>query len=81
MKPILQKLTERAPIPIHYIGTSFGVTKELLNFWRKNKFESVYVRQTANDLTGEHSCLMIRPLSGQGEVSLPSGMAQNGDWL
>jgi N-acetyltransferase 10 len=37
-------------------------------------FETVYVRQTANELTGEHSCLMIRPLSGQGEVSLPSGM-------
>jgi N-acetyltransferase 10 len=44
-------------------------------------FETVYVRQTANDLTGEHSCLMIRPLSGQGEVSLPVGMAQGGDWL
>ena len=44
LKPILQKLTERAPIPVHYLGTSFGVTKELLNFWRKNMFESVYVR-------------------------------------
>lgn len=68
-------------MPIHYIGTSFGVTKELLGFWRKNLFESVYVRQTANELTGEHSCLMIRPLTGQGEVSLPAGMPQNGDWL
>jgi len=81
LKPILQKLSERQPIPIHYIGTSFGVTKELLGFWRKNLFETVYVRQTANELTGEHSCLMIRPLSGQGEVSLPYGMQQEGGWL
>jgi N-acetyltransferase 10 len=29
LKPILQKLSERKPTPIHYIGTSFGVTKEL----------------------------------------------------
>ena len=45
------------------MGTSFGVTKELFQFWRKNKLEPIYVRQTANELTGEHTCLMIRPLN------------------
>jgi N-acetyltransferase 10 len=44
LKPILQKLSERRPIPIHYLGTSFGVTKELFNFWRKNKFVPLYLR-------------------------------------
>ena len=34
--PILQKLSERKPVPLHYIGTSFGVTKELFQFWKKN---------------------------------------------
>jgi len=63
MKPILQKLSERVPVPVHYLGTSFGVTKELFTFWKKNKLEPVYVRQTANELTGEHTCLMIRPLN------------------
>ena len=29
VKPILQKLSERRPTPEHYLGTSFGVTKEL----------------------------------------------------
>lgn len=68
LKPILQKLSERRPIPIHYLGTSFGLTKELFNFWRKNKFVPLYLRQTANDLTGEHTCLMIRPMSGSVEL-------------
>ena len=27
--PILQALSERKPAPLHYLGTSFGVTKEL----------------------------------------------------
>ena len=36
MKPILQKLAERRPVPVHYVGTSFGVTKELFTFWKKN---------------------------------------------
>jgi len=63
LKPILQKLSERKPLPIHYIGTSFGLTKELFNFWRKNKFVPLYLRQTANELTGEHTCLMIKPIN------------------
>ena len=29
IEPILQKLSERKPAPLHYLGTSFGVTKEL----------------------------------------------------
>lgn len=36
VQPILQKLSERKPVPLHYLGTSFGVTKELFMFWRKN---------------------------------------------
>ena len=63
LKPILQKLSERVPVPVHYLGTSFGVTKELFTFWKKNQMEPVYIRQTANELTGEHTCLMIRPLN------------------
>lgn len=44
LKPILQKLSERRPMPVHWVGTSFGVTKELFTFWKKNKLEPVYVR-------------------------------------
>ena len=62
LKPILQKLSERKPLPIHYVGTSFGLTKELYNFWRKNQMLPLYLRLTPNELTGEHTCLMIRPL-------------------
>jgi len=61
--PILQKLSERKPAPLHYLGTSFGVTKELFQFWRKNSFVPIYLRQTANELTGEHTCVMIRPIN------------------
>ena len=71
LKPILQKLSDRVPVPVHYLGTSFGVTKELFTFWKKNRMEPVYIRQTANELTGEHTCLMIRPLNHLQEVKLP----------
>jgi len=39
------------------------VTKELFQYWRKNQFIPVYLRQTANELTGEHSCVMVRPIN------------------
>jgi len=66
LKPILQKLSERKPAPLDYIGTSFGVTKELFTFWKKNLFIPVYLRQTANELTGEHTCVMMRPVNTEG---------------
>lgn len=55
LPPILQKLAERKPYPIQYLGTSFGITPELYNFWTKSSFVPLYIRQTPNDLTGEHT--------------------------
>jgi N-acetyltransferase 10 len=63
---------------VHWIGTSFGVTRELFSFWSKNEMCPLYVRQTANELTGEHSCLMIKPMQ-TAEVELPGGLGA--DWL
>jgi len=71
-------LSERKPFAIHWIGTSFGVTKELYNFWAKNEMQPIYVRQTSNELTGEHSCLMIKSMLSK-EVLLPGGLGQ--DWI
>lgn len=75
--PILQKLSERKPAPLHYIGTSFGVTKELFIFWRKNGFVPIYLRQTANELTGEHTCVMVKPINlSDSSISVPETMMQ-----
>jgi N-acetyltransferase 10 len=53
---------ERANEAVDYIGVSFGLTTDLYNFWKRSHFEPVYVRQAPNDLTGEHSCIMINSL-------------------
>lgn len=60
--PLLLKLTQRPPEALDYIGVSYGLTGELLRFWKKSGFVPVYLRQTANDLTGEHSCIMLKAL-------------------
>lgn len=60
---LLKRLTERRPEQLDYIGTSFGLTAELLRFWKSQKFVPVYLSQKPNDLTGEHSTIMISTIN------------------
>lgn len=64
LPPLLEKLTSRPAEQLHYVGVSYGVTQGLFNFWNKSGFVPVYLRQTANSLTGEHTCIMIKSLRG-----------------
>ncbi|KAK4691666.1 hypothetical protein P7C71_g5378, partial [Lecanoromycetidae sp. Uapishka_2] len=63
MPPLFSRLSERRPQALDYLGVSFGLTPPLHKFWKRASFAPVYLRQTANELTGEHSCVMIRKLS------------------
>jgi N-acetyltransferase 10 len=63
MPPLFLKPSERRPDTLDYIGVSYGLTQPLHKFWKRAKFAPVYLRQTPNDLTGEHTCVMLRTLS------------------
>ena len=63
MPPLFSRLSERRPQSLDYVGVSFGLTPPLHKFWKRASFAPVYLRQTPNELTGEHSCVMIRTLS------------------
>ncbi|BGP35630.1 N-acetyltransferase 10 [Rhodotorula toruloides] len=63
MPPLLQRLSERQPENLDYLGTSYGITPSLFKFWKRAGFVPLYMRQTQNELTGEHSCIMIRGLN------------------
>jgi N-acetyltransferase 10 len=60
---LLQRLSDRPPEPVEYLGVSFGLTPSLLKFWKQLGFLPVYIRQTENELTGEHTSVLIRSLS------------------
>ncbi|CAG2104312.1 unnamed protein product [Medioppia subpectinata] len=63
LSPLLLSLSERKAEQLDYLGVSFGLTSDLLKFWKKSGYLPVYLRQTANDLTGEHSCIMLKVLN------------------
>uniref|UniRef100_A0A8C2BZQ1 RNA cytidine acetyltransferase n=1 Tax=Cyprinus carpio TaxID=7962 RepID=A0A8C2BZQ1_CYPCA len=65
LPPLLLKLNERTAERLDYLGVSYGLTPQLLKFWKKAGFVPAYLRQTPNDLTGEHSCIMLKELNAE----------------
>jgi N-acetyltransferase 10 len=76
LPPLLVRCGEARPRPprLHYLGVSYGLTQPLYNFWSRAGYLPLYVRQTASDVTGEHTVVMVRPLEHRGIA--PSGGGQ-----
>ncbi|XP_071734621.1 RNA cytidine acetyltransferase 1-like [Rutidosis leptorrhynchoides] len=62
LPPLLVHLSERRPEKLHYMGVSFGLTLDLFRFWRRHKFAPFYICEIPNSVTGEHTCMMLKPL-------------------
>ncbi|XP_057806961.1 RNA cytidine acetyltransferase 1-like [Salvia miltiorrhiza] len=62
LPPLLVPLRERRPEKLHYLGVSFGLTQDLFRFWRKHNFAPFYISQVANAVTGEYTCMILKPL-------------------
>lgn len=83
--PLLKRLYERKPELLDYIGVSFGLTDSLYNFWSgKLGFLPLYIRLTANELTGEHTCIMASCcVDGKSELQEEEGLVRkfSASWL
>eukprot|EP00124_Ichthyophonus_hoferi_P000690 Ihof_evm19s27 gene=Ihof_evmTU19s27 len=74
LPPLLSKLSERPAERLHWLGVAYGLTEPLLKFWRRTGMAPVYLRQTENELTGEHSCIMLQALDASDlATSVPEG--------
>ncbi|CAG9530869.1 unnamed protein product [Cercopithifilaria johnstoni] len=63
LPPLLHRLNERRAEKLDYIGVSFGLNLSLLKFWKRAGFVPVYLRQSVCDLTGEHTCIMLKDMN------------------
>jgi len=70
---LLNKLSELPPPKLDWLGVGFGVTPRLFKFWKTCGFVPVYLRQTINNLTGEHSVIVLK--------ALDNGVASGEAWL
>ncbi|XGW25056.1 hypothetical protein V3C99_006463 [Haemonchus contortus] len=69
LPPLLMRLSERKAERLDYLGVSFGLTLNLLKFWKKSGFVPVYLRQTPSPLTGEYTCAMLKRMDDEPESS------------
>jgi tRNA(Met) cytidine acetyltransferase len=51
-----------------YLGTSFGLSETLFNFWLRNGLRPVRLGLRTGTSSGDHSVLMLTPLSPEGET-------------
>ncbi|GBM60357.1 RNA cytidine acetyltransferase [Araneus ventricosus] len=70
---LLLQLQDLQQEPLDYLGVSYGLTPELFKFWKKSGFAPLYIRQTTSEVTGEHSCIMVKYLRDQSSKA--------SDWL
>lgn len=52
---------------VDWLGVGYGATPELVGFWHRNGFSTVYLAATRNERSGEHSILMLAPLTDAGD--------------
>lgn len=55
--------SQRRPEKLNYIGVTYGITHQLLKFWKRFGMVPVYIAQHKNILTGEHSCIMLKMIN------------------
>ncbi len=57
---------EAAAEGLDWIGAGFGATPGLVEFWRDNGYGAIHLSTTRNETSGEHSVLVLDPLTDAG---------------
>ncbi|MFD1007717.1 tRNA(Met) cytidine acetyltransferase TmcA [Oceanisphaera ostreae] len=75
---LLSWLQQHLPqqVDCDFIGTSFGASTSLLNFWQNNSFKAVRLGQSRDGVSGLHSIMMLWPCSAQAQKILPCWQGQ-----
>ncbi|KAK2961481.1 putative RNA cytidine acetyltransferase [Blattamonas nauphoetae] len=80
LPPLLTPLSEIQPREFHWFGTAFGLTLSLFHFWQKAGLLPLYIRQSANELTGEYTCIMLKQLHTRTAEEGPAEGVES-DWV
>ncbi len=59
----LRKIVEWAQNKsLDWVGSGFGVSPELLRFWTRNGFTPIHITPQRNEVSGEHTVIVLKPL-------------------
>ena len=65
---LLRSIHDEFRDEVDWFGVGFGATPGLISFWDQNGYHTVHLSTTRNDVSGEHSALMLRPTTAAGEA-------------
>jgi len=51
---------------VDWFGAGYGATPRLVDFWRRNGYGTVHLSTSRNASSGEHSAIMLRPVTDEG---------------
>lgn len=67
----LQAPTQQQDLNSDFLGTSFGASPELINFWQTNGFRAVRLGQSRDAVSGLQAVMMLWPSSAAAQQILP----------
>jgi tRNA(Met) cytidine acetyltransferase len=65
---LLSEVAREVGDDVDWLGTGFGATPPLLDFWAANGYGTVHLSTTRNERSGEYSAVMLRPTSDDGRA-------------
>lgn len=71
----LQQPTQQQGLNGDFLGTSFGASPELINFWQANGFQAVRIGQSRDAVSGLQAVMLLWPSSTAAQHILPSWQA------
>jgi tRNA(Met) cytidine acetyltransferase len=74
---LLQKVIEEAKeLGYDWVGSGFGVNRELLNFWLKNGFKVLHMSPDRNPVSGEYTVLVLTSLNEEWKKLIEYGVKE-----
>ncbi|WP_135662867.1 tRNA(Met) cytidine acetyltransferase TmcA [Halorhabdus rudnickae] len=67
---LLAEIAEEFGDDVDWLGTGYGATPPLVDFWRENSYRSVHLSTSRNERSGEHSAIMLKATSPNGRTLL-----------
>jgi len=65
---LLSTIRDAVGDDVDWLGSGFGATPGLVDFWRENGYRSVHLSTTRNDASGEYSAIVLDPTSDEGRA-------------
>ena len=60
MPALLQRLSDREPEKLDWLGVTYGLTPSLFKFWTNSGYVPLHIRQSTNEITGEYGVVQMR---------------------